>query len=459
MTLSKSFAEGKGFLDPASPVPNTGMLRIPTAFPILLSAYWHTLHPHLAWLKVFNAALLSCGILLVFAWLNRYLDLLPAFCLSLAMAASTLFITITNSIMTEVLFVPLLYAGMLLSNRHEESDSRAKGKIFSALALLCWLVLARTRVIGILFFLAFLFVKAWKQRWGSVLCGILLLGLWMMWESGLGEHLSASQYTDGLFNRKFPVLVDPLLGLLRIWENFSHNFWSYAGSMHAKALFPYLYDLVEMNRFKRLVVLAVFAWSLVGCALIWKHQAELRPWILAGLLSLVPTFLFFIPTDIYRYMFPYFPFLLLTLVYPFTLMERSGALRRAPLFILLISLSLLINQATHSPNAYLYLYRQEQGNFLEVHRHIQTLTKPPRALLTPDRYYSHLKTSLPAMSLHQTWELPLLREVQTEGEILAICGGDGHNSCDQLVKYGVNPEYPPLYTAGTWLLYRIAPTP
>ncbi len=457
MVFAKNLAEGKGYQDPASPVPNTGMIRVPSAFPILLAPYWRVLHPHLEWLKVFHAALLSCGVALAFAWLQRYLSFLPALFLSMAIGSSTAFVTIANSLLTEALFFPLLYGGMLLESRTREVEDGRRKTVHSWLSLVCWVIVARTRVIGILFLSAFLVTRAKKKQWVPVLCGIFLFTSWYMWERVLGGNLSPHEYTDGLLNRKFPVLVDPMQGFTMLWNNCSHNLWSYTGSMHAKTLFPYFYDLVAMNPFKRLLVLSVFAWSMVGAVLLWKRHSELRPWLLAGLLSLVPTFLFFIPEDLIRYMFPYFPFFLLTLVFPIQELAPVLSFRRTHYASLGVSVLLLLSQAAHTPKAHLYLYREEQDNFLKLHDHIRTMEKQPKLLLSPDRYYSYLKTGLPALALHRIRERPLVIAVQSQGEVWALCGPGSHNTCRYLEAYGQIPETPPLYKAGSWFLYRINP--
>jgi len=54
--LSKSFAEGKGFDNPALPEPHQKFDSFPTAFPLFLTVYWLLLSPHLLLLKLFLAA-------------------------------------------------------------------------------------------------------------------------------------------------------------------------------------------------------------------------------------------------------------------------------------------------------------------------------------------------------------------------------------------------------------------
>jgi len=130
----------------------------------------------------------------------------------------------------------------------------------------------------------------WRKEWKKAALAVVLSAAWFAWEkigvapgSGVNKFLFCSR--DGLRSRSRSCGGDcPVLRM------YAHNIWSFAGSMYANILFPWLYDLAEMNKLKRLIVLSVFFEGCIGAFLLWKNRPGVRLVLIALAISLVPVF-------------------------------------------------------------------------------------------------------------------------------------------------------------------------
>lgn len=475
LVIAKSFATFDFYRDFSTPDPNVGTLLGPSFYPLLLSLYWRFLHPNLLALQLLTSAVMALAPVMAFLWLRLWLTFAQAFLISLAFGSSYMFIVLGNSFMTEIIFTPILYAGMWLTHRslqdtvintlHKgKSDSpeyRETGLKNSALfAMVLWVMLARTRVVGWAFFFVFSGLAAKRRRWNLLSVGLALAGAWVTLERVLARGVHVTNYTDGEFTKTYPVLVDPLRGL-KIWGAEAwHSIYSFATSIDAHVLFPYLYGLTAMTRTKRLLCFAVFVWSVWGAWLAWHRWKPMRPWLVATFLASLPTFLIFTSNDSFRYHVPYFPFFALFFVTPLLwLWEASNSFwkKSLPLFAcVLIAACQSLHAISHDFETEFMTLPKE---FSAIHDSILTAPKQPDICLSPNNYYTYLKTGLPSLHLQARHELNYVRELSRGKEVWAICGPTNDFLCVEWERRGVIFAKPPLYHSGDWRLHRIEAWP
>ena len=476
LVSAKGFATGHYYKDFSSPDPNAGALLGPSFYPLILSLYWRFLQPNLLALQIATAMIMAVAPVAAYFWLGLWLAAPLALLLSLAFGSSYMFIVLGNSFMTEVVFTPILYSGMWLTysslQRREAfsnlgkmvslADGRqnGKGKWLVWVAMLLWVVAARTRVVGWLFFAAFSFFAAKARRWKVLLTGIGLAAVWVAVERALAIGAQVTKYTDGMFTKTYPIQVDFWKGISIWWENVWHNVHGFTTSIDAHILFPYLYDLIDMNWAKRGACLGVFLWTAWGAWISWRRWEGLRPWLAAAFAASLPTFLIFQTNDSFRYHMPYFPFLALFFVAPFVWLAEgtSSPLRkRLPLLAcLLIAGSQSLHAARHDFETEFMTSPRE---FNAVHDSLLAMPNRPEICLSPITYYTYLRTGVFSLHLQGRHELDYVREISRGKEVWAICGPTNDFLCEDWERKGVTFGNPPLKRAGEWRLHRVVGWP
>lgn len=457
LVVAKGFATGHAYQDLAYATPAKGALLGPSLFPLLLSLYW-SLHAPLFWLKLTMAALTACAPVAAFFWLRLFLPFLPALLSALAFGASYMFIVLGNSVMTETVFAPLLYAAMILSHRNVQDTGGGSSRRGGFAAALLWAALARTRVVGWCFWAVFLFLSGKRKRWDLAALAAGTAGLWVALERLAARGAPVVHYADGLFTKTYPVIGDPARGAQALLANAWHNLFGFATAIDAHILFPFLYDLGPMGKLKRLACLAVFLWTAWGAVILWKRETALRPWLVAVFVASLPTFLIFEPHDSFRYHMPYFPFFALFLLMPFVRGDAEPkAARRSPVVWGAAALALfqVLHAATHNFDIEFIDYAQDFENV-----HAAAAERPavgsqpgvpggPEVCLSPVPYYTWLRTGCPSLMLHKRHGVAFVKAAVGAKRAWAWCGPRNDEWCAEWEREGVKFG-PPVSESGPW---------
>jgi hypothetical protein len=390
LALAKGFSQGTGYLNIALPYSES-MTTDPSAFPLLLTAYWRFIFPHVVVLKILLALLLVSGVLLSFLWLRHIIPATEAFLIALAFSSMPMFVLIGNSILSEILFVPVLYAGFFLGGTVYRGNS---SKSLGWLALLCFVLLARIRVVGLCFFGVHIVFLLWKKDRVKACAGIVLLALWIFLERLCTPAQAANDGYGHAFINNFPLLTNTGAAVSLLVHTYRHNIWSFAGSMYANILFPWFYSFVAMNPVKRLVVLSLFVNGCVGFFLLWKSKPWMRPILAATILSLIPVFSWRTGT-MFRYLFPFFPLLALVSVVPILELVPKRLSRPARSMPLLFLVCMVGNQAIASLSTGTfdpYLYGRKE--FKLVHDFVNRQQQRPDIILSEHNFYTYLTTGV-----------------------------------------------------------------
>jgi hypothetical protein len=237
------------------------------------------------------------------------------------------------------------------------------------------------------------------------------------------------------------------------------NVFDYATAIDAHILLPYLYNLAPMSRGKRLVCLAVFLWTVWGCWLAWRDRASLRPWIVGLALSSVPTFLVFESHDSFRYMLPFFPFLLLFFLAPFELLARKASAPWAKRLPLWACLAMLAGQAAHSSrHDFETEFIDSPRDFAALHDDMAALPDTFALVLSPDPYYSFLESGSPSMQFLGRHGAGTLKAAARDSVTWAVCGPRNDYFCERMEREGmVFGE--PLAVRGNWRVRRVETWP
>ena len=467
LVSAKGFATGEYYKDFSTPDPHMGALLGPSFYPLLLSLYWRFLDPHLLALQILTAMVMAAAPVMAFFWLRLWLEPILALLISLAFGSSYMFIVLGNSFMTEVVFTPLLYAGMWLTyrslqageSRRNAGENRRNGSL-GWIAMLLWVMLARTRVVGWIFFAVFSGLAAKGRRWLLLGAGLALAGAWVALERIMAIGAQATTYLGGMFTKTYPIEVDFWKGL-RIWgAEVWHNIHSFTTSICAHILFPFFYDLMEMNKAKRLACLAVFLWTLWGACVTWLRWKDLRPWLAAALLASLPTLLIFLTNDSFRYHVPYFPFFAFFFVAPFLRMGESSPSawkKKLPLFA---CLAILVSQSLHAlDHDFDTEFITMPKEFDAIHDSLLATPGRPDICLSPVNYYTYLRTGIPSLQNQGKHELEYVTGLSRGKEVWAICGPNNDYLCEDWERKGVVLENPPLKRAGDWRLHRVLAWP
>ena len=467
---AKGFAQGLGYRDLASPDPAGGALIGPSFFPLLLSLYWRFLDPNLTALKLAIAFAISAAPPMAYLWLRRALPLGLAAAIAAAFGASWEFIVMGNSIMTESVFLPLLYAGLWLSDRaglqtggpadgETAAEDRARpGGIAAFGAALAWVAAARTRVIGWGFLGAFLFLLARKRRWGLAAGTAAAAAAWTVMERFLARGVRVSHYTDSLFDRKYPIHIDLWRGIKALAANLGTSLFDFATAVAGHLAFTFPYEMGPMDRLKRAACVAVAAWAAWGAYLTWKRRPAWRPWMAAAGLASVPTFLIFHSHDSFRYHLPFLPLLLAFLLAPF---ERAGKKPggtggASALAAACLLLAQVAGSWRHDFESDFMDYPRE---FRAINDTLRNRADRPEVCFTQDPYYTWLNTGCPSWP-NVGWREPAeFRDLAEGKEAWIFCGPGNDFVCERWRGEGLVFSDPPLFGNRYFKAYRIEAWP
>lgn len=459
LVLAKGIATGRPFADLSSPDPQAGGLLGPALFPFLLSLYWRFPAPDLGALKLAVALAMGAAPAAAFLWMRKHLDFIPALLAALAFGCSYMLIVQGNSVMTECVFTPLFYLALWASAKGSESGANR----WAAAAMIAWAAVARTRVIGWIFFFGFAAaaIRGRKGRW--LIPGLVLAAAWLAWERILARDARPTRYTDGLFTDIFPVLTRPWEGLMALARNLGGNLYDFSTAIAGHILAPIWYEAFAMSAAKRAGCLALFLWTAWGLWLTWKSRPALRPWIAMMLLAQIPTFVIFHSHDAFRYLMPFFPFLALFWLAPWEALGRRLAAGR-PWARHLPAASMALLLAAQAAGSWRHDFASEYidfpDEFASVHDAILALPARPEVCLSGDAYYTWLKIGCPSFQFWGTRHpMPYMREHAMGKETWAICGPRNDYFCDGWASKGMAFGKPVLRTAHGWELRRVEAWP
>jgi hypothetical protein len=461
LCLAKSLLHGTGYKDITVPSSQNIPLLAPTAFPLLLTLYWMLPAPHTMLLRIFLAALLIGGVLISYLWLKRIVPNIQAFLIVLAFSSMLDFVMVGNSVLTEILFIPLLYLSCCLYMMYEEKKSQPAGWL--AVAVL--VILARTRLVGGFFSATLLATFLFRRDWPKFLAGVIGIGLWLCVERywAAASAVRNAGYM-GSYMREINVLANPLFFLKGLMGHFFHFSWSLVSSMYADILFPYFYSLVNMNPIKRLIVVAVFVDSVVGVWLLCKEHRAARMPFAAALVSLVPVLLVCDATgSMYRYLFPYFPMFSVCALYPVFYYAGRSKTTVARLLPVLFASLIVINQASHTlrtENSDSWFPKSERDDLAAVHNFVSGSRNKPDIVLSPQKYYAFLKTGICAYEVRVPDDLcvnvPFLGPNRTVWAILNTAYFSPAPKPVSCVAAVYTPLAPPLMSRGAWSVCRMS---
>jgi len=394
LLLAKGIAEGKGYFNFVPP-PGGGILNLPSSYPLFLTPYWLLFHPNFILLKGAMALLVLLGVLFSYLWLNIMVHRMAAFLMTLAFACQFLLIMIGNSTWTETLFIPLLYGGLFCFFKGLEQEKRVSAiKRFPYLwtALILFELLARTRQVGIPFFIFILIYLFYNRKWLMVGIGISLFALQMMVEQRLLYDFSntANTHVDYYLNR-YPLFSEPTKAIIDFLSQCFVNIKAIIGTIYSNTIFPWFYNLYSMDKIKHLVIFAVVGTALWGIVCFCKKGR----WKLLLTIALFISFLPLLPGlysgTLYRYFTPFFPFLVLFFYLPFEKFYYQGKIKSyIPKLVLIL---LFVNQFINSySKVRLSGYENEPENFLAMHEYVNESKLKPDLILSPQNYYTYLKT-------------------------------------------------------------------
>jgi hypothetical protein len=479
LAMAKGFAQGTGYHDVTSPDPDAGTLQSPSCWPMVLSLYWRIPHVSLWDLRLANALVLCLTAVPAFFWLRLFLPALPALLIMMAFTSSWATAFLGNSFMTETIFIPILYAGMLLSHYGESRDGDPKrASAMRWAALILWAMSARTRVVGWCFWGTYMLLLGRRKEWPKVAAGAAMIAGWLWFEHRMAAGIHVRQYLDGMFTEKYPLLVSLGNGLRVIMTNLGANLWSWSTAGQGHALLPWFYYAHPMDKAKRIVCAILFLAVLYGLFLIWSRHRRVRPWILASLAACIPTFVIYLPSDAWRYMHPFLPFACLFLMtalgsvrWPFGKAAAAGSdakglavadagggteVARRTGWLIALGLILVFSQAMHTYQRDMTDdYIDQSDDFRALHDSIQASPVKPALILSPDHYYTYLRTGIPTMSDYGRQQflkdvIPYLNDRET----WAIRGSANAYYVEPWERAGVAFRQPPVLHVRHWELFK-----
>jgi hypothetical protein len=259
-----------------------------------------------------------------------------------------------------------------------------------------------------------------------------------------------------VFTRQYPLLTDFLMGIQGFWANAKDTIWNWTTGGQAHALFPWLYYLHPMDKAKRIVCLLVFLLVTWGLALAWRRHRDLRPWLLAAAAANLPTFLIFHSRDVARYMHAFLPF---SCLFFMLAMERAGSmlpsLSKARLGIL-AGLLLVVTQALHTyERDFEDDFIDQSTRFRALHDSLAAAPNPPGLILSPDHWYTWLRTGIPSMSDYgRQHRLRHVVPYLKDREVWAIRGSANDFYLYPWEDSGVVFLDPPLFVSGEWKAWK-----
>ena len=435
------------------------MLLVPSGFPLLLSLYWKFVHPHIIILKLFLAALMICSAWFCYLLMKKFLPPLESYGIALAFSSAWWFVYMSNSVLSETVFIPLLYAACLLAMKSEEPSVH---RTYGWIALLCWVLLARTRGLGMPLLFGYTVWLAIRKDWKKLFTGAGITAICAIAERSLVvKEFAAPGYLHA-FNEEYPLFSSRFFPAVSHLSAITfHNFWSFAGSMYTNFLFPYFYNLVTMNPIKRIFVVALFINGCFGAWILWKQKPAVRPIITAALFYW--TTVFFWCDDItyamFRYTFPFFPFLLLTAFFPvFQALRRIKFPWRnaicAGILVVVIANQIWrsFSQSFEDP------FVPDRNDFKALHSFISSVPHKPDVILSQQSYYTFLKTGVHSLNIFLNGKAICAYALTYPTKDIWLIVNNKNAPQPKLIDCGslsFVSDTKPLRIQGIWSLYRI----
>ena len=449
LTLGKSFYQGQGYQNIALPTQENTFLA-PSGFPLLLSFYWFFKAPILA-LKFFLALFLIAGVWLSFIWLTLFIPRIEAFLIALAFASLPEFIMVSNGVMTEILFIPVFYLALIFSAQF--IMNRYQGKS-GWLATLCWVVLARTRVVGIVFLLTFFILLIVKKQWlKSAVAGLLFIG-WLLLEKALIIKAAIPfSYGKSELGQLHALFANPHRFLNAIYGFYKANIEAFASSYYAKYFFPYFYHIYPMTHAKLLLTLGIFCVGLSGALCLWKTKPFLRFTLAAAAIMAGIIFRWDAFGALNRYLFPFYPLMILAFVYAFHCAAKKIPFLCTTRITLILCLLVAANNGFFSAEHFDPWTENwwDREHMLSVHEYINRLSSKPQLLLSSINRYSYLKTGIHSVLLSDSLNIKSLCLAIGAKNVLVVEREIGN----QIGPWWRKPPGILLTRKGHWALYAL----
>ncbi|MFP4521289.1 MAG: hypothetical protein ACLFQK_04015 [Fibrobacterota bacterium] len=389
LMVARTMLEDGEFRNAAMP-EEPAFVNLPIVWPAFLGLYWLFFSPGLLLFRIFLYVLLAGGIWFSFLWIRKYTGDIAALFIACAFASYHMTVFAANSFLSEILFVPLLYAGLYFGSECRNNPFR----MFSA--GFCFILLARTRMVGVPFLLVFcvLLLAEKKYRAPVILMAAFLL-LWFFEWSFYSEISGGEGYLDNISGR-YPPLSDLFGFSAEVMRKYYHNISAFAGSMYANIIFPFFYSLFGMNVLKRAAVLLFFIAGFSGIGIFWKNHPSVRPFLSAVIISWMPVFNWWREGALFRYLMPFFPFLVLFPFFSLKLFLVKYSVGRTNfiivLFVFLIFINQVLNISINRPQT--EEFRRKREGFAAVHEYLDKTAPENSVVLSPQPWYTYLKTGI-----------------------------------------------------------------
>jgi hypothetical protein len=306
VVLAKSLATGEGYRQLNLPgAPN--VTHYPPGYPLVLAALWR-LWPdfpdNLVLFKYANAAFLALAALGVytFARARTPLGTLGAGSSAVAGTACVLVLYVTGIVVSEPLFIALLFPALIVSEKAGDDGKPAAAVAAAALGVALTLV----RTIGIALLPALLLALAYRRHWkaaaSALATALCLLAPWQLWAAAHGTDVPAvvtgkygsylawmvKGYLEGGSTFGLAVIGKNLAGLRAVLEFLVLPVsWSWLRlPVFVAAVAVVLFGLTRMWR--RSPVTVLFALGYFGIVLVWPF--EVHRFLMAGFALLVLAF-------------------------------------------------------------------------------------------------------------------------------------------------------------------------
>jgi hypothetical protein len=453
VTIAKSFSEGRGYQNIAVPTRENNFIA-PSAFPLVLTIYWFFLSPNIFILKAFITLFLIVGVWLSYRWLTLFIPGIEAFLIALAFASLPEFIMLANSMMTETLFVPVLYLALLFSAKF--AGDHYKGN-YGWPAMAFWLILSRTRAIGIIFLAVFVVLLIVKRQWKKAFVSGVLFFLWIAFEKSLIIQAAIPRsYGQGVKALGDSLVLSHSSFMSTTMGFYFTNIRAFVSSFYAKSLFPYFYSLSEMNHIKLVLTTGIFLIGTAGAVWLWKARPFIRSYMAALLIMSIIIFKWDEFGALHRYLFPVYPFLVLAFVYCFHVLADKSVFLKKINITLVICLLIVANNGLYSarffsPWAENYWDRE---NLLRIHEFINHRSPRPQIIVSSMNMYTYLKTGIHSVQFSDTLNITNYCRTLGATDVLVVTQkqngkpfGKGENSPFTTGTL--------LTKMGTWSLYHV----
>ena len=447
---ARNLVDGKGLEDPAPPYKAT-LQKTPTAFPMLLMVYWALLHPHLLPVKLILTILLVAGTLMSYLILKQLVHPVAALLGTLAFCATDLYVFMGSSVLSETVFIPVLYTGLYCLYKYD----REKLERYAWFSLWCFVIAGRIRVVGIPFFIVCVAGFLIRKDWRKAFAGVAVMAVWLLFEQMRipadvvpRTYLSRLHYLFAGMSGESPVFFT-------VARKFLENAVSFAGTIYVNTLFPFFYSFFAMNVFKRLMTSGLCCYGMYGLWLLWKRVPWTRVFLGGMVLMMVPVLCWPNTGTIYRYLFPFIPVLFAGLLMPVQTHVASDKWRTA--IVLAISLAVVVNQSVVTLRSDAAARRAaDNRHFKDIHDFIRSDPVVPDLIISPFNLYTYLQTDI--HSVTPPLEPEACRAMIAAKHIWMIAKDGGelplpHLPCS---PYEFSTGYRKLYGSGGWALYTVA---